>query len=184
MFHVANANLMHALCAGMGIRDDLVLWGNLVGPTGIEPATSAMSRQRSNQLSYGPKEECEIYTSVIAGASPNTLDKTSDKNYCHIQFFSPHSQGKQMAIKVSPQSFESMRKVMNGFWIVVPAYLLISLVMPFLLALAALLLVAHTLELPIAFLRLRGKNLPAMEVVSKTLLYGFTWWLPRSLEAK
>jgi hypothetical protein len=46
-----------------------------------------------------------------------------------------------MANKVSPQSFESMRKVMNGFWIVVPAYLLISLVMPFLLVLAALLLV-------------------------------------------
>jgi hypothetical protein len=58
----------------------------LVGPTGIEPATSAMSRQRSNQLSYGPKEECEIYTSALAGASPNTLDKISDKNYCHIQF--------------------------------------------------------------------------------------------------
>lgn len=89
-----------------------------------------------------------------------------------------------MAVKVSPQSFESMRKVMNGFWIVVPAYLLISLVMPFLLVLAALLLVAHTLELPIAFLRLRGKNLPTMEVISKTLLYGFTWWLPKSLEAK
>jgi hypothetical protein len=46
------------------------------------------------------------------------------------------------------------------------------------------LLVAHTLELPIAFLRLRGKNLPTMEVISKTLLYGFTWWLPKSLEAR
>ena len=59
----------------------------MVGPTGIEPATSAMSRQRSNQLSYGPKEECEIYTSVPAGASPNALDKASDKNYCHIQIY-------------------------------------------------------------------------------------------------
>ncbi len=62
----------------------------MVGPTGIEPATSAMSRQRSNQLSYGPKEECEIYTSALAGASPNALDKTSDKNYCHIQFFTTY----------------------------------------------------------------------------------------------
>ena len=163
----------------------------MVGPTGIEPATSAMSRQRSNQLSYGPKEECEIYTSSATGASPNALDNISDKNYCHIRCFQAlyllqplyfNHPRITMAIKVSPQSFESMRKVMNGFWIVVPAYLLISLVMPFLLVLAALLLVAHTLELPIAFLRLRGKNLPTLEVVSKTLLYGFTWWLPKSLE--
>ncbi|HEY1058891.1 MAG TPA: hypothetical protein VGE55_09205 [Limnobacter sp.] len=87
-------------------------------------------------------------------------------------------------MKVTPQSFESMRKVMSGFWIVVPAYMLMSLVMPIFLILAALLLVAHTLELPIAFLRLRGKNLPTMEVVFKTLLYGFTWWLPKSLEAR
>ena len=87
-------------------------------------------------------------------------------------------------MKISPKSYESMRKVMSGFWIVVPAYMLMSLVMPFFLILAALLLVAHTLELPIAFMRLRGRNLPTFEVVSKTLLYGFTWWLPKSLEAK
>ncbi len=61
----------------------------VVGPTGIEPATSAMSRQRSNQLSYGPKEECEIYTSEAAGASPIALDNISDNNYCHIQFYPP-----------------------------------------------------------------------------------------------
>lgn len=71
------------------------LGGLLVGPTGIEPATSAMSRQRSNQLSYGPKEECEIYTSACAGASPNALDNISDKNYCHIQFFTPSSNHKE-----------------------------------------------------------------------------------------
>lgn len=89
-----------------------------------------------------------------------------------------------MTTALNPQMFESMRKVMNGFWIVVPAYLLLSLVMPFLLILALMLLVAHTLELPIAFLRLKGKNLPASEVIGKTLLYGFTWWLPKSLEGK
>lgn len=87
-------------------------------------------------------------------------------------------------MQITPHSFENMRKVMNGFWIVVPAYLALSLVMPLMLILALLLLVAHTLELPIAFMKLRGKDLPPLEVVGKTLLYGFTWWLPKSLEAK
>jgi hypothetical protein len=86
-FQVANANSEITIVQRKKLLGGLVLkGGNLVGPTGIEPATSAMSRQRSNQLSYGPKEECEIYTSALAGASPNTLDKISDKNYCHIQF--------------------------------------------------------------------------------------------------
>ncbi|MFN4328348.1 MAG: hypothetical protein ACK4FF_05685 [Limnobacter sp.] len=87
-------------------------------------------------------------------------------------------------MKVTPQSFETMRKLIGGFWIVVPAYLLLSLIMPVFLILAGLLLVAHTLELPIAFLRLKGQNVKPTEVVSKTLLYGFTWWLPKSMEGR
>jgi hypothetical protein len=27
---------------------------NMVGPNGLEPSTSSVSRKRSNQLSYGP----------------------------------------------------------------------------------------------------------------------------------
>lgn len=93
-------------------------------------------------------------------------------------------QGHTIMMKVTPQSFETMRKLIGGFWIVVPAYLLLSLIMPVFLILAGLLLVAHTLELPIAFLRLKGQNVKPTEVVSKTLLYGFTWWLPKSMEGR
>src|SRR5438270_9745919 len=32
----------------------------MVGTTGFEPATSSVSRKRSNQLSYAPKENCRV----------------------------------------------------------------------------------------------------------------------------
>ena len=35
---------------------------NLVGPSGIEPETSALSAQRSNQLSYGPSVTTGLIT--------------------------------------------------------------------------------------------------------------------------
>ena len=33
---------------------DQSAYGGLVGPSGVEPLTSALSAQRSSQLSYGP----------------------------------------------------------------------------------------------------------------------------------
>ncbi|MFH2129196.1 MAG: hypothetical protein ABIK68_02380 [bacterium] len=40
------------------------------------------------------------------------------------------------------------------------------------------LLVIHTAELPVS-LRIRNKNNPSIQIViMKTLLYGFTWWVP------
>jgi hypothetical protein len=41
-------------------------------------------------------------------------------------------------------------------------------------------LLAHVLEIPLAINRLRALNLPVGKVVLKTLVFGFTWWLPLS----
>ncbi|MDX1669923.1 MAG: hypothetical protein R3194_10925 [Limnobacter sp.] len=86
-------------------------------------------------------------------------------------------------MKVTAQSFEGSRKILNGLWVVVPAYLILSLFMPFLLALALLLAVLHLAEIPLALAVLRKKSIPLTEKISKTFLYGFTYWLPKSLEA-
>ena len=41
------------------------------------------------------------------------------------------------------------------------------------------LLILHIVEIPAASLKIgRDKGLPASQVVMKTILYGFTWWLP------
>ena len=40
------------------------------------------------------------------------------------------------------------------------------------------LLITHVAELPLAMKIGREKNLPAATVAVKTLLFGFTWWLP------
>lgn len=84
----------------------------------------------------------------------------------------------------SPQSFENSRKILKGLWIAVPAYLLLSLFMPFLVALALILAVLHLAELPIALTLLRNKPISLVEKVGNTMLYGFTYWLPKTLEAK
>ena len=41
-----------------------------------------------------------------------------------------------------------------------------------------LLVVTHVLELPIAFAIGREKELKKGRIVFKTLIFGFTWWLP------
>ena len=41
------------------------------------------------------------------------------------------------------------------------------------------LLIVHILEIPIASLKIgREKKIPDSMTVMKTILYGFTWWLP------
>lgn len=86
-------------------------------------------------------------------------------------------------MNITPQSFEGSRKILNGLWIVVPAYMVLSFFMPFLVALALILAVLHIAEIPLALAILRKKQIPLIEKVSKTFLYGFTYWLPKSLEA-
>lgn len=44
--------------------------------------------------------------------------------------------------------------------------------------LAALVLAAHALEIPLAFQQLKPQAPAPLRVVLGTLLFGFTWWLP------
>lgn len=86
-------------------------------------------------------------------------------------------------MSINPNSFDNSRKLLKGLWIAVPAYMVLSLFMPFLVALALILAVLHLAEIPIALAMLRKKNISLTEKVGKTFLYGFTYWLPKSLEA-
>ena len=45
----------------------------VVGPSGIEPETSALSAQRSNQLSYGPRSIFSMKLKKWNGARPVAL---------------------------------------------------------------------------------------------------------------
>lgn len=42
----------------------------------------------------------------------------------------------------------------------------------------ALIVAIHALELPLAFIAVRERGIPAGAVVIKTLIFGFTWWVP------
>lgn len=86
-------------------------------------------------------------------------------------------------LKITPKSFTMTRQLLKGVWIAVPAYMVLSLFMPVLIALALVLGLLHLAEIPVALAVLRKKNIPTTEVIGKTFLYGFTYWLPRSLEA-
>ena len=44
--------------------------------------------------------------------------------------------------------------------------------------LAAAVLVAHALEIPLAFVVLKSQSPAPLRTVVGTLLFGFTWWLP------
>lgn len=66
------------------------------------------------------------------------------------------------------------------FWLLVPLVGLLGFHVPFLTLFAAIIFLAHVLEIPLAINRLRALNLPASKVVIKTLVFGFTWWLPLS----
>ena len=48
----------------------------------------------------------------------------------------------------------------------------------FVVLLAGVILVAHVLELPLAFRVLKHRNPAPLRVLLGTFLFGFTWWLP------
>lgn len=67
-----------------------------------------------------------------------------------------------------------------AFWLSVPLVGLLGFHVPVLTLLAGIILLAHVLEIPLAMNRLREQKLPAGKVILKTLVFGFTWWLPLS----
>ena len=46
-------------------------YGKVVGPGGLEPLTSSVSRKRSNQLSYGPTKAGLIHFTAEGGVGEN-----------------------------------------------------------------------------------------------------------------
>jgi hypothetical protein len=55
-------------------RAEFARWGMLAGSTGLEPAASAVTGQRSSQLNYDPKIELRIWNSEfgILSRIPNS----------------------------------------------------------------------------------------------------------------
>ena len=47
-----------------------------------------------------------------------------------------------------------------------------------LVRLSAIILVAHVLEIPLAFARLREKKPSALRLVALTFVFGLVWWVP------
>jgi len=43
---------------------------------------------------------------------------------------------------------------------------------------AALILVAHLIEIPLAFIMLKGRNAQPLRVIAGTFLFGLIWWVP------
>lgn len=80
----------------------------------------------------------------------------------------------------NPTVWSNVQKLVLGFWISIPVFFLGGISLPFLLIAAFTLLALHALELPVAFLKLRGLGIHPVKTVVKTLTYGFTWWLPVS----
>ena len=65
-----------------------------------------------------------------------------------------------------------------AFWLAAIVMLLSGHPTERLVLIAAVVLVAHVLEMPLAFLMLRGRNVAAGRIILMNLIFGFTWWLP------
>lgn len=64
------------------------------------------------------------------------------------------------------------------FWLAALGLLAAGHAQHWLVLVAAVILAAHVLELPLAFMVLRGRGAAPLRVTFMTLLFGYTWWLP------
>ncbi len=68
--------------------------------------------------------------------------------------------------------------VIVAFWLAAVTLLATGQSQHRLVLLAAIILAAHVLELPLAFGVLRGRGVSPIKTLLLTLVFGFTWWLP------
>lgn len=64
------------------------------------------------------------------------------------------------------------------FWVAVAALLYTGHREHPVVLVGAIFVIAHVLELPLAYRLLRGRGFPAAKVFVMTMIFGFTWWLP------
>jgi hypothetical protein len=64
------------------------------------------------------------------------------------------------------------------FWLAVLAQFFVEQPRERLQLIGAVILVAHLLELPLAFRALSGRGASPLRVALLTTVFGFTWWLP------
>jgi hypothetical protein len=65
-----------------------------------------------------------------------------------------------------------------AFWLTALGFIATGQTQRRLPLIAAIVLAAHVLELPLAFRLLRGRGLPPLKIVGMTLVFGYTWWMP------
>ena len=71
------------LCTTPALRKRGKVLKGMVGPGGLEPLTSSVSRKRSNQLSYGPMFSFQqVTTTASAGAGPNGSNREFTTRRC------------------------------------------------------------------------------------------------------
>ncbi|MDB5977652.1 MAG: hypothetical protein JWR07_4412 [Nevskia sp.] len=65
-----------------------------------------------------------------------------------------------------------------AFWLAALVLLVLGQSGHWLVLVAAVILAAHVLEVPLAFMVLRGRGAAPLRVTLMTLVFGYTWWLP------
>lgn len=78
----------------------------------------------------------------------------------------------------SPAFWRFNQFLLIVFWLLVPLAPTLNLSIPYLNELALIIFAAHVLEIPLALTRLKHKQIPKLRIAARTLVFGFTWWLP------
>lgn len=78
----------------------------------------------------------------------------------------------------SPAFWRFNQFLLVVFWLFVPLAPTLNIAIPYLNEFAMLIFAAHVLEIPLAVSRLKHKHIPKLRIAARTLVFGFTWWLP------